>query len=51
MIKGLFFDGVDMGSYNFPINVGIKLSLPVLSYTANAEFRVDNLAEMRAEEA
>ncbi|GAG36264.1 unnamed protein product, partial [marine sediment metagenome] len=34
----LFFDGVDMGSYDFPVDMGIKLSSPVLSYPASTEF-------------
>jgi hypothetical protein len=51
MIKGLFFDGVDMSSYDFPVDMGVKLAFPVLSYPTSAEFRVDNIAAVVAEEA
>ncbi len=50
MIKGLFFDGVDMSSYDFPVDMGVKLSFLVLSHSADAEFRVDNIAAMATEE-
>ena len=50
MIKGLFFDGVDVSSYDFPVDMGIKLAFPVLPHAASTEFRVDNIAAMATEE-
>jgi len=51
MIKGFFFDGIDMGGDDFSIDMSIQLPFPVLSHSTNTEFPIDYRTAMIAKEA
>jgi hypothetical protein len=51
VIEWLLLDGIDMGSDDIAVGVGIKLSLLLPAYTAETEFAFRNLTVMVAEKA
>jgi hypothetical protein len=48
MVKGFFFDGIHMGSYDVPVNTAEEFPFSVFSHPTNPQFPGSYLAVMMA---